>query len=263
MDAVGARSRTLASDCNTSSWMRGVRRALLLALLAAGCGSDGDTTESAEPGMDVDREYRANPPEHSAIVLTVPSALVGDEPATVPVFVWNLGTASDRYELSTIGPDGSLGLPASLSDTTVELAGGALAEVALTIGPGMSGSWVGIELASPHLPSGEGARIALVPGGPHPLPLLSPDEVTTGREEAVTIDVLANEAGADASEIDPSTLVGRMPVPGTGTFSVTTDHELRFEPFGYFSGTATGLYTVCTTEGACNAATIEVTITEE
>ncbi len=89
-------------------------------------------------------------------------------------------------------------------------------------------------------------------------PVAVDDRVSVATNSSATIDVLANDSGAEA-DIRPDTLTIAID-PASGTATVT-DGQILYGPDESFTGTDTFTYLVCTTAPSCYRATVTVTIT--
>jgi hypothetical protein len=104
------------------------------------------------------------------------------------------------------------------------------------------------------------------PGTPTatPVPPSSPpeardDTATTHEVDAVTIDVLSNDSDPD-NDLDP-TSVTVTNKPGNGTTSVNPDTgQITYTPDNGFRGSESFPYRVCDSKGACDTATVTVTV---
>lgn len=91
-------------------------------------------------------------------------------------------------------------------------------------------------------------------------PVANDDTATTPQATPVTIDILANDSDPD-DNLDPTT-VDVITDPQHGTVVIAnSDHTAVYTPAADFSGTDTFQYEVCDTTGACDQATVTITVT--
>ncbi len=88
-------------------------------------------------------------------------------------------------------------------------------------------------------------------------PVARNDSVTTPRNTAVLVDVLANDTDVDG-DLDASSLQVGTAVDGVATRSGT---QISFDPALGFVGTASFTYTVCDARPECSGATVTVVVT--
>ncbi|MGL4744739.1 MAG: Ig-like domain-containing protein, partial [Dermatophilaceae bacterium] len=112
------------------------------------------------------------------------------------------------------------------------------------------------------------ATITVTTGEP---PVAAPDTATTPQDTIVTVPVLAND-DRGSSPFDPATIRLRDPadgtfkatvvIPGEGTYRVTPDGSVTFDPEPAFSGEATSLtYQVGDEDGLTTTASLTITVT--
>ncbi|KQS17040.1 hypothetical protein ASG05_05700 [Frigoribacterium sp. Leaf186] len=103
-------------------------------------------------------------------------------------------------------------------------------------------------------------------------PTAADDTITTPQGADVTVPVLGNDTGASGIALDPASvqlvdpasgaLVPTLTVDGEGTYSVTPDGEVVFEPLPTFTGPATPVtYSVADVNGDRDTATLTVSVT--
>ncbi|MBD8539605.1 beta strand repeat-containing protein [Frigoribacterium sp. CFBP 8751] len=103
-------------------------------------------------------------------------------------------------------------------------------------------------------------------------PTAADDTITTPQGADVTVPVLGNDTGASGIALDPASvqlvdpttgaLVATLTVDGEGTYSVTPDGEVVFEPLPTFTGPATPVtYSVADVNGDRDTATLTVSVT--
>lgn len=101
-------------------------------------------------------------------------------------------------------------------------------------------------------------------------PVAKNDTITAAPGSPVTIDVLANDAGATGAPLNPSSLqlvdaggalVDRIVVPGEGTWTIV-DGKIVFTPLPDFRGTTIPVtYSIADVNGMRTTATVTVTVT--
>lgn len=97
-------------------------------------------------------------------------------------------------------------------------------------------------------------------GGGNTAPAAADDSATTDQDQAVGIDVLANDSDSDGSIVASSVAVTSQPANGTTNINTTTG-AITYTPAAGFTGQDTFTYTVNDDAGATsNAATVTVTI---
>lgn len=90
-------------------------------------------------------------------------------------------------------------------------------------------------------------------------PVAADDSAATGRDEPVTIDVLANDADPEGALDETSVTIRSAPANGTAT--ANTDGTITYEPNSGFSGEDGFTYTVADAAGAeSNEATVKVKV---
>jgi len=82
------------------------------------------------------------------------------------------------------------------------------------------------------------------------------DAATTQEDQAVTVDVLANDTDPDG---DPLTVVGATD-PLHGTATVNPDSTITYQPDAGYTGADSFDYEACDPENACGTATVNVTV---
>jgi hypothetical protein len=106
----------------------------------------------------------------------------------------------------------------------------------------------------------DAATVTVVVGPVNDIPDAVADSGTTAEDTAITIAVLTNDTDVDAN-LDPSTvaIVGQ---PSNGTVSVNgATGEVTYTPAANYAGSDSFVYQVCDTVGACDAATVSLTVT--
>ncbi len=100
------------------------------------------------------------------------------------------------------------------------------------------------------------ATVKVTGGGDNTPPVLSDDRITTGRDAPITIAVLANDNDPDG---DPLTIqqVGR---PSSGSVTINPNGTVAYMPGAGFVGDATFTYSACDDQGACETATVTVSV---
>jgi hypothetical protein len=88
-------------------------------------------------------------------------------------------------------------------------------------------------------------------------PVAADDAATTDEDEAVTIDVLANDTDADGDDLT----VTDVSAPGDGAAEIDGDGTITYTPAADFAGTDTFTYTVSDGNGGTDEATVTVTVT--
>jgi len=81
------------------------------------------------------------------------------------------------------------------------------------------------------------------------------DSATTKEDNAVTIDVLANDSDPDGDALT----VGGVTQPANGSAAINADNTVTYTPKSNFNGTDTFTYTVSDGNGATDTATVTVT----
>ncbi|PIE47930.1 MAG: hypothetical protein CSA40_01990, partial [Flavobacteriales bacterium] len=105
------------------------------------------------------------------------------------------------------------------------------------------------------------ATVTVTVGDVNDPPVAVDDAATTDEDTPVTIDVLGNDTDVDGT-LDPATVTEVTP-PANGTISIDpTTGEITYTPDPDFNGTDTFVYEVCDDDGACDQATVTVTITD-
>ncbi len=89
-------------------------------------------------------------------------------------------------------------------------------------------------------------------------PVAEDDAATINEDTPVTVDVLANDGDVENS-LDPSTVIVTND-PSNGTVTVNPDGSINYTPDPDFSGTDSFVYQVCDTDGACDTATVTITV---
>jgi hypothetical protein len=84
------------------------------------------------------------------------------------------------------------------------------------------------------------------------------DSDTVDEDSSVTVDVLGNDSDIDDG-LDPSTITV-MSGPGNGATNVNPDGSIDYTPDPGFSGTDSFTYEVCDFAGACDTATVDITV---
>ncbi|MEL7081549.1 MAG: Ig-like domain-containing protein [Pseudomonadota bacterium] len=95
------------------------------------------------------------------------------------------------------------------------------------------------------------AAVTLTVGTPNDPPVALNDSASTDPDQAVTIDVLANDSDPDGT-LDPNT-VTVVSAPTNGTFNVNADGSITYTPNAGFQGSETFTYTVADNLGASSA----------
>ena len=90
-------------------------------------------------------------------------------------------------------------------------------------------------------------------------PVANSDTATTISDQAITIDVLANDSDADGDALS----IQSPGNPANGTVSVTTTDEIRYTPDARFSGTDDFTYTVSDGNSGTDTAMVTIEVTEE
>ncbi|MBT8240332.1 MAG: cadherin-like domain-containing protein, partial [Acidimicrobiia bacterium] len=91
-------------------------------------------------------------------------------------------------------------------------------------------------------------------------PVANDDADTTPEDTPVTTDVTANDTDVDGT-IDP-TSVTEVTAPSNGTISIDLGTgEITYTPDLTFNGIDTYEYSVCDDDGACDTATVTITVT--
>ena len=102
------------------------------------------------------------------------------------------------------------------------------------------------------------ATVTVTIAGPGNLrPIANDDSATTTQDNAVPIDVTANDTDADGTIDDTSVTVTDQPNNGT---VICADNICTYTPGAGFTGTDTFEYRVCDDEGACDRAIVTVTV---
>ena len=114
---------------------------------------------------------------------------------------------------------------------------------AYTVGDGMGGAAT--------------AQVLVTVGVATSPPLARDDAATTSENEAVAINVLANDNDPDGSPIS----LGGFTMPEHGTVSPTADHRLVYTPEAGFSGTDRFAYIVRDDDGESTTGHVTVTVT--
>jgi hypothetical protein len=97
-------------------------------------------------------------------------------------------------------------------------------------------------------------------GGGNTAPVATDDTATTDQDQAVTVDVLANDTDSDGTLTPGSVAVVTQPSNGTTNINATTG-AITYTPTAGFTGTDTFTYTVNDDDSATsNAATVTVTV---
>ena len=89
-------------------------------------------------------------------------------------------------------------------------------------------------------------------------PTVGDDSDSTAEDTTVTIDVLGNDSDVDDG-LDPAT-VTVTGGPANGSTSVNPDGSIDYTPDPDWSGSDTFTYEVCDFSGACDTATVDVTV---
>ncbi len=89
-------------------------------------------------------------------------------------------------------------------------------------------------------------------------PTARDDSDTVDEDDTVTVDVLGNDDDVDDG-LDPAsvTVTGG---PSDGTINVNPDGSIDYTPDADFSGTDSFTYEVCDLAGACDSATVDITV---
>jgi VCBS repeat-containing protein len=149
------------------------------------------------------------------------------------------------------------GLPAGLSITPAGVITGAIDHNASRGGPNGDG----IYLITVTADDGNGGitqqTFSLTVTNPGPTAVN--DDVTTGEDTPINIDVRANDIDPDGDALvfDPAS----PPSAGNGTVSINPDGTLRYVPNLDFNGTDTILYTIIDGDGGRSTASVTVTVT--
>ncbi|MDW8239500.1 MAG: tandem-95 repeat protein [Acidobacteriota bacterium] len=92
-------------------------------------------------------------------------------------------------------------------------------------------------------------------------PVANNDSATTPQGTPVTINVLANDTDVDGVLVPASVTIVSGPAHGTVSVNPVTG-QITYTPNPNFYGTDTFVYRVCDNEGACDTATVQVTVTQ-
>ena len=91
-------------------------------------------------------------------------------------------------------------------------------------------------------------------------PVAGDDLATTDEDVPVTIPLTANDSDTEDVTVDP-TSVSITSAPANGTITaINADGSVEYTPDADFSGTDTFTYEVCDLDGACDTATVTVTV---
>lgn len=90
-------------------------------------------------------------------------------------------------------------------------------------------------------------------------PQANDDSATTPQDTAVTINVASNDSDPD-NNLDPSS-ISITANPANGTAAAAGPGQITFTPATGFSGNDTFTYQICDTQGACDTATVTVSVT--
>ena len=96
-------------------------------------------------------------------------------------------------------------------------------------------------------------------GGDNSAPVAVADDVTVVEDEAVTFDPLRNDSDPDGDELTLTAIT----TPENGVVAIEDDGALTYVPDPDFSGSDSFVYTVCDDDGACDAATVSITVTPD
>ncbi|MBY6204513.1 Ig-like domain-containing protein [Halomonas denitrificans] len=99
--------------------------------------------------------------------------------------------------------------------------------------------------------------VTVTPATPNTPPVASDDFVLTDRNSVVVIDVLANDSDPDG---DPLSIVELLDLPGAdvGTFTVTEDNRVRFEPTNWSGAPLQVRYRISDGRGGFAEAIIDI-----
>ncbi len=202
-------------------------------------GTDTATvTVTVEPGNA--------PPDAADDVATVDE----DDPATAIDVLANDSTAPDVGETLTITAVTQPG-----SGTVVITGGG----TGLTYQP--DADFHGTDTFTYTVSDGNGgfdtATVTVTVDPVDDAPAAADDVATVAEDEAVTIDVLGNDAGLG----DGPVVVTIASAPGAGVATVNPDGTVTYTPAADFTGTDTFTYTVTDADGQPSTATVTVTVT--
>ncbi|MHA7246763.1 Ig-like domain-containing protein [Arthrobacter tecti] len=89
-------------------------------------------------------------------------------------------------------------------------------------------------------------------------PITSPDSATTNTDEAVTVNVAANDVDADGDALN--VIEALVEPPQHGTVTVNPDGTLTYRPFPGYAGTDTVTYTVSDGRGGLAQGTLGITV---
>ena len=91
-------------------------------------------------------------------------------------------------------------------------------------------------------------------------PVAVDDTDSTPEDTPVTTDVLANDSDVDGT-LDTASLVIITP-PANGTVTVNADGTITYTPNANWFGTDTYTYEICDDDGACDQATVTITVAD-
>ncbi len=104
------------------------------------------------------------------------------------------------------------------------------------------------------------ATVTVTVAAVNDVPVAGDDLATTDEDVAVTVAVTANDSDVENGTVDP-TSVTITSAPSNGTITaINADGSVEYTPDADFSGTDTFEYQVCDLDGACDTATVTVTV---
>jgi len=121
----------------------------------------------------------------------------------------------------------------------------------------------GVRFNSRETSSGQPELVLVFGGGDNLAPVAGDDSVSTGQEVAVSIDVAANDVDPDGV-LDlgsANTACGVCSTPANGALVDGGDGTFEYTPAINFAGSDGFVYEICDTLGACDTATVTITVT--